>query len=109
MHCGAYDEDYVFDNERFCGICANQMPRGREGWLQALRALTPEMVLVVETELNKIGASKSGLQPEIVAGMAEAIDNFSRLRLSMKQDPSGENEEYFARWLDFACTYYPPG
>ena len=109
MHCGAYDEDYVFDEERYCGICANQMPHGRDGWLQVLRALTPDMILVAETELNKIGASKSGLQPEIVAGMAEAIDRFARLRLTDGQDLSGESEEYFARWLDFACTYYPPG
>lgn len=109
MHCGPFDEDYVFDDERYCGICANQMPRGREGWLSAFEGLTSEMIVVVETELNKIGSSKSGLQPEIVAGMAEAIDRFAQLRLGAgERDRSGEPPEYFARWLDFACTYYPP-
>ena len=108
MHCGPYDEDYVFDAELHCGICANQMPRGRDGWLQAFDALTPETIRTVEVELNKIGSSKSGLQPGVVAGMGEAIDHFARLRLSDKQDLSGHDREYFARWLDFACTYYPP-
>ena len=108
MHCGAYDEDYVFDAERYCGICAGQMPRGREGWLAAFAALTPAMSAVVEFELNKIGSSKSGLQPEIVAGMSDAIDDFAALRLSEQRDLRGHDPEYFARWLDFACTYYPP-
>ncbi len=108
MHCGSYDEDYFFDEERYCGICANQMPEGRDGWLAALHGLTPAMIAVVESELNKIGASKSGLQPEVVAGMADAIDQFTRLRLSEGQDYSGQSAEQFARWLDFACTYYPP-
>ncbi len=108
MHCGPYDEDYVFDAELYCGICAQQMPRGRDGWLAVFEALTPDMIRTAEFELNKIGWSKSGLQPEIVAGMGEAIDDFSRLRLSEKQDLSGQAPEYFARWLDFACTYYPP-
>ncbi len=108
MHCGPFDEDYVFDEERYCGICANQMPGGRDGWLSALEGLTSAMIAFVETELNKVGSSKSGLEPHIVAGMAEAIDNFARLRLSSGDDLSGETPEYFARWLDFACTYYPP-
>ncbi len=109
MHCGPYDEEYVFDAERYCGICGQQMPRGREGWLAAFVALTPEMIATVEQELNKIGWSKSGLQPEIVAGIGEAIDAFARLRLSGGSDRGGHEPEYFARWLDFACTYYPPG
>lgn len=108
MHCGAANDEYSFDAERYCGICANQMPRGREGWLAALEGLTPEMISIVEYELNRIGWSKSGLQPEIVDGMAEAIDRFAALRLSGKRETSGESPEYFARWLDFACTYYPP-
>ncbi len=108
MHCGAYDEDYFFDDERYCGICAHQMPRGREGWLAAFEALTPEMIAVVEAELNKIASSKSGLQPEVVAGIGEAVDDFARLRLSDKTDYSGKDPEYFARLLDFATTYYPP-
>ncbi len=108
MHCGPFDEDYVFDEERFCGICANQMPHGRDGWLSAFEGLTPAMIATVETELNKIGSSKSGLEPQIVAGMADAIDRFARLRLGPDRDLSGQPAEYFARWLDFACTYYPP-
>lgn len=108
MHCGPYDEEYVFDAERYCGICAQQMPRGREGWLKALEELTPQMIGVVEHELNRIGSSKSGLQPEIVEGIGLAIDDFARLRLSDKREHGGHEPEYFARWLDFACTYYPP-
>ena len=108
MHCGAADDEYVFDAERYCGICANQMPRGRDGWVAALRELTPEMLQVVELELNKIGWSKSGLQPHIVAGIGDAIDAIARLRLSGGVDRSGQDEEYFARWLDFTCTYFPP-
>lgn len=107
MHCGAYDEDYLFDAERYCGICAQQMPRGREGWLAAFTALTPEMIAVVEQELNKIGASKSGLKPEVVAGLGEAIDVFAALRLG-DGPRAADDSEYCARWLDFACTYYPP-
>ena len=107
MHCGPYDEDYLFDAERFCGICAQQMPRGRDGWLNAFAALTPAMIAVVEQELNKIGASKSGLKPEVVEGLGEAIDAFAALRLD--GGPAATSDpEYFARWLDFACTYYPP-
>lgn len=107
MHCGPYDDEYLFDAERYCGICARQMPRGREGWMAAFAALTPEMIAVVEQELNKIAASKSGLQPEIVVGIGDAIDAFAALRLA--GGPAvADNAEYFARWLDFACTYYPP-
>src|SRR5438094_226146 len=102
MHCGAYDEDYYFDDERYCGICGNQMPRGRDRWVSAFEALTPEMLAVVETELNKIAGSKSGLKPEVVAGIAEALDDFARLRVSGKGDYSNQEPEYFARWLDFA-------
>src|SRR5712691_8284203 len=65
MHCGAYDEDYFFDEDRYCGICARQMPRGRDGWLAAFAALTPAMLETVEFELNKIAWSKSGLKPEV--------------------------------------------
>jgi hypothetical protein len=109
MHCGAYDEDYVFDAERFCGICGQQMPRGRDAWLRALNELTPEMTAVVEHELNKIAWGRSGLQPEVVKGIGEAIDAFARLRTSDGADLSGHPREQFARWLDFACTYFPPG
>jgi hypothetical protein len=109
MHCGPYDEDYVFDDERYCGICARQMPRGREAWLQAFEVLTPEMAGTVEHELNKIGWGRSGLQPEVVAGIGDAIDAFARLRTSDKHDLGRHSAEEFARWLDFACTYFPPG
>ena len=108
MHCGPYDEDYVFDAERYCGICAGQMPRGRAGWLRAFDQLTPEMVAVVESELNKIASGKSGLQPAVVAGIGDAIDAFATLRLTGKRETSDQEPEYFARWLDFACTYFPP-
>ncbi|MHB8576219.1 MAG: hypothetical protein ACYDCQ_12910 [Dehalococcoidia bacterium] len=108
MHCGAYDEDYHFDGERYCGICGQQMPRGRDGWVAAFAALTPDMIAVVESELNKIASSKSGLKPEVLAGMAEVLDDFARLRLSERSDDSGQDAEYYARWLDFATTYYPP-
>ena len=69
---------------------------------------TPEMAGVVEHELNKIGWSKSGLQREIVEGIGEAVDAFAHLRVSGGSELGGRDPEYFARWLDFACTYYPP-
>ena len=107
MHCGAADDEYMFDDERYCGICARQMPRGRDGWLLAFATLDAGKIVVVEQELNKIGSSKSGLKPEVVEGMGEAIDAFTELRLRGGPE-AAENPEYFARWLDFACSYYPP-
>ena len=107
MHCGAYDEDYMFDDERYCGICARQMPRGREGWLAAFATLDEDKIVVVEQELNKIGSSKSGLKPEVVEGLGEAIDAFTKIRLDGGPEQA-DDPEFFARWLDFACSYYPP-
>jgi hypothetical protein len=105
LHYGAEDDEYLFDAELYCGLCAQQMPRGRDGWLAAFGRMSPEMLSYVEEELNKIAVSKSGLQPDLLSDMGEAIARLADVR----QTGSGtQPPEEYARWVEFACTYYTP-
>ena len=109
MHCGASDEEYYFDRERHCGICAQRFPRRDEEWLQAFRQMEPAWFAYIEQELNRIGASKSGLDPHTRARLADAVDAFVALRLSGEERRGPLTEQEFAAWLRFACGYYAPG
>ena len=105
MHYGAHDEEYRFDRERYCGICAQRFPRTEELWLRAWDACDPAWYEFIEQELNKIGASKSGLDPHTRERLAQAVDAFAALRLSGAGTLT--REEYMA-WFRFACGYYAP-
>lgn len=109
MHCGAEDEEYVFDRERYCGICAQRFPRTEEEWQRAFAQFDPAWIVYVEQELNRIGASKSGLDPHTRARLTEAIDAFAALRLSGPARHGPLSDEEYAAWLRFACSYYAPG
>ncbi len=105
FHYGSDDREYPFDRELYCGICAQQFPRREQEWLDLFRGMAPEWYEHVEHELNKIGASKSGLDPHTRERLAGAVDAFAALRLS---GPTLSDQEY-AAWLRFACAYYAPG
>lgn len=108
MHCGADDDEYVFDEELYCGICAQQMPYGAEEWLRAFQSMDPTWDRFVEQELNRIGAGRSGLRPEQRHALAHAIDAWATLRLSgaVRRGPLSDDE--YADWLRYACTYFAP-
>jgi hypothetical protein len=108
MHYGAEDEEYLFDSELYCGLCAQQMPRDQAAWSVAFRQMSPDMVSYVEEELNKIAVSKSGLQPELLAQMGEAIAALGELRELGGPGYGPRTEAEYMRWVDFACTYYMP-
>ena len=108
FHYGADDEEYLFDSELYCGLCAQQMPSDPAGWVEALRGLSPETISYVEQELNKIAVSKSGLRPETLAEMGEALAALATLRESGGRRLLAMPEDELARWVEFACTYYAP-
>jgi hypothetical protein len=108
MHCGAEDEEYVFDDEWYCGICAQQMPRTDADWLRAQRALDRAAFAYIEQELNRIGASKSGLRPGQREALARAVDAVAAHRLAGESRDGPLSDEELATWLKYACTYYAP-
>jgi hypothetical protein len=107
MHCGAEDEEYYFDAELYCGICAQQMPRSDAEWLRAWRAADPAWLVYIEQELNRIGGSKSGLRPEQRQELARAVDAFAARRQAGGTGGPLTEEEY-AAWFKYACTYFQP-
>ena len=109
MHCGASDEEYHFDRERYCGICAQQFPRTEADWQRAFREMDPEWYVYIEQELNRIGASKSGFDPHTRERIAQAVDAFAALRLSGAERRGPLTDEEYAAWARFACGYYAPG
>src|SRR4051794_22767111 len=108
FHYGAEDEEYLFDDEFYCGICAQQIPQGPEEWKAAFGAMEPEMISYVEEELNKIAVSKSGLRSDLLTAMGEAIAALASLRESGSERRLTLPQEEYARWVEFACTYYEP-
>lgn len=108
MHYGAEDDEYVFDDELYCGICAQQMPESESAWVAAFRGMTPEMLSYVEQELNRIAVSKSGLRSELLSAMGEGIEVLAALRHSGAARQMALAEDEYVRWVRFACTYYAP-
>ena len=108
MYYGADDEEYLFDQELFCGICAHQMPRDEVTWTAAFRAMSPETLSFIEQELNRIAVSKSGLRPETLAAMGTALEALAALRESGEERRMLLPEAEYVRWVEFACTYYLP-
>jgi hypothetical protein len=108
MHYGAEDAEYTFDRELYCLICAQPMPRSDADWLRAFRAMDRAWYVYIEQELNRIGASKSGLDPPTRRRLAEAVDHWARLRLSGGAERGSLSDEEYAAWLRFACIYYAP-
>lgn len=106
MHYGADDREYFFDDEMYCGICAQRMPRSQGEWQQAYQAMEPGWDEHVERELNRIVGSRSGLSPEVRTAIGAAIDAY---RLKRTGAPLSISEEEFANWYKFACTYFAPG
>jgi hypothetical protein len=108
LHYGSEDEEYMFDEELYCGICAQQIPQTPGAWTEAFRAMDAEMISYIEQELNKIAVSRSGLRPDLLKTMGEAIDGLAALRESGNERRLVLPEEEYARWVEFACTYYEP-
>jgi hypothetical protein len=108
MHCGAVDDEYLFDAELYCGICAQQMPQTEAEWTAAFRAMSSEALSYVEEELNRIAASKSGMRPELLAAMGEGLTTIASLRESGGPRQLQLPEEEYVKWVRFACTYYAP-
>src|SRR5688572_15093553 len=106
MHYGAEDAEYAFDSELYCGICAQQMPRGQDGWAAAYRDMDPSWYEHVERELNHIISSRSGLPPEMREAIGRAIDAYRDKRVGTTPLPITEDE--YANWYKFACTYFAP-
>jgi hypothetical protein len=106
MHYGAEDAEYVFDSDFYCGICAQQMPRGQTEWTRAYGQMAPEWYEQVERELNRIISSRSGLPPEMREAIGAAIDAFREKRIGATPLPMTEEE--YANWYKFACTYFAP-
>ena len=106
MHYGPDDREYVFDGELYCGICAQQMPRGEAQWTEAYGAMEPAWYEHVERELNHIISSRSGLSPEVREAIGRAIDAYRDKRLAV--DPLPMSEREYADWYKFACTYFAP-
>lgn len=107
MHYGAEDDEYVFDSELYCGICARQMPASEAAWTQAFQDMNAEMRVSVEEELNRIAVSRSGIRPELRAGIGEGLAALAALR-SSDNDELPFPEAVYVRWVRFACTYYVP-
>ena len=108
FHYGAEDEEYLFDSELYCGLCAQQIPQDSAGWTEVLHGLSPEGISYVEQELNTIAVSKSGLRPETLAEMGQALAALAALRESGSEHRMTLPEDVLARWVEFACTYYAP-
>jgi hypothetical protein len=108
MHYGAEDEEYLFDDELYCGICAQQMPRDEAEWTAAFRHFNAEMISYVEQELNKIAVSKSGLRAETLEAMGRALAALAALRESGEAGRTTMPVDEMVRWVEFACTYYAP-
>jgi hypothetical protein len=106
MHYGPEDEEYSFDDELYCGICAQQMPRSQAQWDAAYRAMEPSWYEHIERELNHIISSRSGLAPPVREAIGTAIDAYRDRRLGVTPLPVGEDE--YTNWLKFACTYFAP-
>lgn len=106
FHCGADDDDYVFDSELYCGICAQQHPRTQVRWEQAYDELDPANIVFVEQSLNRIGASKSGLDAAVRAGLTRAVDAFAALRVD--GPPGTTPRDEYVYWLAYACSYFAP-
>ncbi|MBI2761893.1 MAG: hypothetical protein HYX51_10775 [Chloroflexi bacterium] len=108
FHCGAEDDEYYFDRELYCGICAQQFPRSDEAWASAFRDVEAGSLAYVEQSLNRIGASKSGLDPAMRAGIARAVDAFAALRLRREGARDAMPEHEWVRWFKYACSYFAP-
>ena len=106
MHYGPEDAEYVFDDELYCGICAQQMPRGEAQWWEAYTRMEPAWYEHVERELNRIISSRSGLPPEMREAIGGAVDAYRDKRVGVSPLPMTEDE--YANWYKFACTYFAP-
>jgi hypothetical protein len=108
FHCGAEDDEYYFDRDLFCGICAQQMPRTDPEWRRVFEEAEPAWYAYVEQSLNRIGASKSGLNPAMREGLTRAVDAFSRLRLEGAPARGLMPDDEWVRWFKYGCTYFAP-
>src|ERR1700694_1132873 len=108
FHYGVEDDEYVFDDEMYCGICAQQMPETQETWRAAFRGMDATMISYVEQELNRIAVSKSGLRAELLEEMGRGIDALARLREPGPRATPLADESEQIRWVQFACTYFAP-
>jgi hypothetical protein len=108
MHYGAEDDEYVFDEELYCGLCAQRTPENDEQWAEALRGMDMTALASVEEELNHIAVSKSGLQPDLLAEMGEGLAALAALRESTLAGNSLPINAEHVRWVRFACTYFAP-
>ena len=106
MHYGPEDDEYIFDDELYCGICAQRMPRGPAAWDAAYQAMDPAWYEHIERELNRIISSRSGLPPEMREAIGAAVDAFRDRRIGV--DPLPLNDAEYANWFKFACTYFAP-
>lgn len=107
MHYGPEDDEYVFDAELYCGICAQQMPASPTGWDEAYRQMDSAWYEHIERELNKVISSRSGLSPAAREQIGAAIDAYRDRRLG--RTPLPLSEEEYQHWFQYACTYYAPG
>jgi hypothetical protein len=106
FHCGAEDDEYYFDRELYCGICAQQFPRSDDDWAAAFHGAGVESFVYVEQSLNRIGASKSGLDPAMRTGITRAVDAFAALRLAQEGAPDTLPDHEWIRWFKYACSYF---
>ena len=108
MHYGAEDDEYLFDEELYCGICAQQIPETQQTWITAFRGMNATMLSVVEEELNRIAVSKSGMQRELLQAMGDGLAAIAALRESGEARTMPLPESEYVRWVQFACTYFAP-
>lgn len=108
LHYGVEDDEYLFDDELYCGICAQQFPESDDAWTAAFRAMDVEMLPYMEQELNRIAGSKSGIRPELRQAMGDGIAALAELRESGMQQPFARPERDYVRWVRFACSYFAP-
>lgn len=108
LHYGAEDEEYLFDAELYCGLCAQRMPDSDDEWARALLDMDDNALASIEQELNHIAVSKSGLPPELLAEMGDGIETLRRLRESIAAGTRLPMSTAQIRWLRFACTYFAP-
>lgn len=106
LHYGAHDDEYIFDDDLVCGICAQQVPRTPRGWQEAFAVSDPAWIEEIERELNAIISSRSGLPPEMREAIGAAVDAFRDRRVERTPLPMTEAE--YADWFRFACTYFAP-